>query len=432
MRIAADPLAKRSSSGRAQRVNAWLRRLVVHERDRWHWPVAISLIVLGLYAGQQVARSELVQPLRSRVYQALQRTPRSRGESTNVALVFIGDEEYWRGKLAARVPLKKTYLGELVERIADASPSVIALDLDLRAQSATLVQHDDYRCETLLFVAALERAAAKCHCTIVLPTTVLPTGHGDYTREADVLQPFARRLPQPKFVHGYIDAPLDIRHIAMPLPLHRPGDETAAAAEAGGPAIDSFAAAITRVLKPRAIERAGEEPFSYFRSRRFFPEMSASRALADPEPLQHKAVIIGGRWSALAEGRGERVDTHLTPVGPLPGAMVHANYVEALLNNETRGSLSRLGEIAVEIAASLAVAILFVRAKRRLRWIVGMNLAAIVFSYALWNVAGVYFDFVVPVVLLSAHEVVEQTLEWRKEAQAHRHCTQMQHLEAAS
>ena len=45
-----------------------------------------------------------------------------------------------------------------------------------------------------------------------------------------------------------------------------------------------------------------------------------------------RIVIIGGNWHSDL-GHGERVDTYETPVGPMAGMYLHANYIEALLDD---------------------------------------------------------------------------------------------------
>jgi CHASE2 domain-containing sensor protein len=118
-------------------------------------------------------------------------------------------------------------------------------------------------------------------------------------------------------------------------------------------------------------------------------------------------------------GRGEIIDSHLTPVGKIGGAYVHANYVEALLAKQTLSPWEDLPSMAFEFFVSLSLAVVFglrLGAAPRLILIFGMVAFVVLVAVFLWQNMGSFFDFFIPVLLLVGHAVFEQVRDWREKA----------------
>jgi CHASE2 domain-containing sensor protein len=378
--------------------------------DRWtHWFVVIWLISIGLVIGAWLETAEITLHLQYRVYQFLNRRARSASHSDDVVLVLIGDDEYWKGsELARRVPLNRRYLAKLVSKIQQADPKVIALDFDMRppTDDGSIVEHRDYVEETAMLAKSIDDAT--CHCKIVVPRAIRREKRG-WSEIRDIFD--ARRSAT--LARGYILVPNDVRQIALALPNSD-----------GKHRIDSFASAVVSAAAPAAVADARplEEswlPFGRYHRNDFFDHMSASDLLTSDAPLDrlsHKIVIIGGAWSRYAFHEGDMIDAHDTPVGVVPGAYIHANYVQALLAHETTRSLPEWVAKAIDVLLSFTAAFLLATRERARKAItlISLNTGAIVVCLLLWQVFGLYFDFVIPLLLLSAHVAVEQIFDWRK------------------
>jgi signal transduction histidine kinase len=99
--------------------------------------------------------------------------------------------------------------------------------------------------------------------------------------------------------------------------------------------------------------RAGFQPHSIFEI--FVPEYWEHNYRSG-ESFRGKIVIIGaeGKWQKDEPPK----DEHATPFGPMPGAELHLNALNALLHREFLTELPPLGSAAVIIAAALLGAVL--------------------------------------------------------------------------
>ncbi|MFD1561263.1 CHASE2 domain-containing protein [Paraburkholderia silviterrae] len=106
----------------------------------------------------------------------------------NITLLQIGDDEYWKGSLARRVPVKRDYLAALVNKLCAADPQVVALDFDLHSPVVDGSYNDnpEYKGETLTLVDSVNRAAAS-GCKVVLPDAMDCASNNSCVREAGVL-----------------------------------------------------------------------------------------------------------------------------------------------------------------------------------------------------------------------------------------------------
>lgn len=388
-----------------------MRILAPLKKKGWrHWLVAVVLGVLGIYLGRWLGHEDIWIEARYRIYYALQSLVPHEPRPKSTAVVLIGDDEYWKGELARRSPIKRDYLAKLVRALAAANAAVIALDFDMRSPTpdGTLVNNADYERETAVLVDAIK--AASRNARIVLPA---PLGRdrstGFYVLESDI---FAGANFDPSRVRkGYINLPHDLRQIPY-LPVRER-------------AVESFSLAVVRSFDEQALKYLPESeslPYGSYIKREQFPVVYAGQVLsgaADLKPFAHKIVLIGGAWSRFAHGRGAEIDSYFTPVGWVPGVFIHANFVEAVLDSRTFPALSEGVQLALEIFAVALIAVVFgldLRARTKLKWAAILLGGLLVLSYFFWQNLGVFFDFFIPIVLLSGHFAIEQIQEWRAKA----------------
>jgi CHASE2 domain-containing sensor protein len=351
---------------------------------------------------------------RYRAYQALDWLSPSPREPKHTVLVVIDDSEYWTGPPARRVPIHRDYLASVVRALATCEPSVIALDFTLTSPvlDGSLVENYDYAHETALFVAAVREISKRrpvvlpaiiAHATPKEPFTILPSVYGDL--------PFVKG----KLQRGYINFSFDVREIPTPQPL------------VNGGVLDSFAVSIVRARHENLLKGIGQSdvlPFGTF-IHKPFPTISTKRVLnGDCGPIPSRIAIVGSEWNQSALGAGGLVDLHPTPLGMMSGALIHANYVEALIDTSTRKPLPGITGQAIEFLVLVAFALLIaVKTNRPYYKVVLVLLGCMVLifiSYVAWQNVGYYFDFFLPVVFLIFHAFLDYFVELQKDARAFR------------
>lgn len=378
-----------------------------------HWFVVAVLLGFGVWAGDQLGDLPLWVGARYRLYQVLQSMGPQGVHPKRTTLVLIGDAEYWSNDLARRAPLRRDYLARLASRLDQADVAVLALDFDLRATLPPEegCEYAAYQDETRMFVAKLLEIGARR--TVVLPRTISFDENRKYLMDRTVFDCDAP--PNAPFSTGYISLPYDLRRVPLALRL------------ADGKSLDSFAAAIARAVDPRAVEGVGDQdslPYGTFIRESDFEVLAARDVLRiDPLDLRlklaHRIVIVGGSWHVLRPKKGLRVDSYLTPVGTMPGAFIHANYVEALLDSRTKRAWSEKVAKAMELLLSLFVAVIFalqIRPALKIGWVFFFCLMAVAFTYFSWQNLGLFFDLFVPVLLLGMHAIYEQVSVWQEDS----------------
>lgn len=396
----------------SKRLLKWPSRKAV-----WYWSRVAILTVVGILLGHWVKEQNYWFEGRCKVYQFLHSLSPQASYPRRTVLVLIGNDEYWKGSLEGRVPIKRDYLADLVLAATAASPAVIAVDFDLRSPSpdGNPVEFPQYEEETKKFLDAVKYASRQ-NAKVILPKTIgWDNVQKTYTSESDIYKGFD--FEQGYVKPGYIALPDDTRRVPLMLAIK------------DGPQLDSFSQAIARAENERSVAGFSDVtslPYgSYFKTSDF-TVISANELLSgDPqikEKLAHKVVILGGTWHSQGYERGPLVDSYDTPVGKIPGAYIHANYVEALLGSKVFWDWKGWSLTATEAVLSILVAIPFVL-KIKPRWkkvlvIVLPYLIIIAVSYfSLMNV-GLFFDPFIPLILVGAHGAFEQIREWRAAARA--------------
>jgi CHASE2 domain-containing sensor protein len=114
------------------------------------------------------------------------------------------------------------------------------------------------------------------------------------------------------------------------------------------------------------------------------------------------------------------VDQHLTPAGPLTGALVHANHVDAIIDNRTNTPMSAVAAGALEVLLALVGAAVFTLRSGvvpRIVTVGALCLIVIVSSSLLIPLFGLYLDAALPLLTVLAHSAYEEAHEW----EIHRH-----------
>ena len=383
-----------------------------------YWLTVAFLLAIGIVGGQLLGRYHAWIHFRYQLYKKLQDVGTLTKKEKRTVLVLISDDDFWKGPLERRVPLKRDYLANLVEELAKGEPSVIALDFDLRSPIPTQGATDlaGYEEENTKLRETIKEVSEKRK--IVLATSITYDGTG-YVLDPNIFDGYG--FDPQRVLHGYAKLPTDSRKVPLSMPVKN----------GVTPTEDSFASAIARTRDQdliTSVESDGELPYGHFAPPEDFRTITAGNALCMGEAalrdqIQGRIVIVGGAWhTGSYKGTNEitkdSVDLHYTPVGNIQGAYLHANYVEALLGGGVRRGLSESVAIVIEVICSLMVAISFAwegSLARKLGRLFVVCGGLVGLSYLLWQNFGMFFDFFIPIVLLSAHGPIEEFRETRAE-----------------
>jgi CHASE2 domain-containing sensor protein len=389
-----------------------------------HWVIVSVLIAVGTWIGHWISQKQIWVDVRYAVYRQTFNATHLRGSlyPKRTVLVLVQDEEYWRGELAGRAPIKRDYVAKLIRKLDAADVAVVAVDFDLRSPTpdGTLVEHPDYLSETSQLREAVKEIGGRR--PIVLPTIVGFDADGNYVEESTIFRGYDFGTADVR--RGYIQLPYDLRRVPVAIALR------------DGALLDSFAGAIVAAADATAHARLARQaqsalPFGSYMNEAAFattgPDatlLSAGDVLLQDfsilrRQLAHKIVIVSGAWSVFGYRSGRRTDSHLTPGGLLPGAFIHANFVEALLSDRTYKPVSEALVVSFDVVLVLLAAVTMALPmaswrKTALITLLGVGFAAI--SYFFIQNLGLFFDFFVPVAVLCGHLAVDKVLDWRHEA----------------
>jgi len=310
------------------------------------------------------------------------------------------------------------------------------LDVDLCVlDPATDAINKDYQRETNDLVRAIVAAAAHHH--IVLAKTINQNEDGSYRLDPDSYDQYGlcadldrhgawiregRNSMQASSdvaenIHcGYIALTFDRRLIPGALPLQ------------DGGSVESFGFAAARAQSPELVPADGEYFGSFIPKANFdmdtytATEVLKNAMVKDPrgklervgKVLQGKTVIVAGGWHMFAYGRGLVADVHDTPVGPMIGGLIHANFIESLLQHKTAVAIGDwVLEVLVAFLALVAAAVLALMPGFWMKWLVlgGMTVFLVAIQFAMLNILGVFFDGGVVLVGVWLHSIGEWIFE---------------------
>jgi hypothetical protein len=393
-------------------------------RKGWrHWLRFAFMLALGSYLGHELSQSDRFTDWRYALYQKQVRWER-RGPiyPKYTALVLLNDDDYWSDEYQSRAPLKRDKLAVLLDRLNDAGVNTVAFDVFLESPRPEKPSYDfpDYVHEDELFFQAVKRMCdAGRH--VVLATEY----RGIEPPRTEPPSIYMNLMPGlPCVVRGHIDFSEDMRKIPGMMQM------------ADGSYLDSFSLAMTKITDPIAYDnlvkdqdkgyRFGQyltpEDFSTRHGRQFIfsgNEVESMNKMQLRQAVADKTVIVGGHWHSDAYGVGGYVDMHPSPGGEEPGAMLHANYVEAM--RDPMSTFTPISDRTAEIlewSLALAMAILGaleVHAGWKWGGFVLSCMASVLLTYVLLQNLGLFLDFFIPILLIVVHTMAEELLEMRHE-----------------
>lgn len=404
-------------------------RLVAHPiaRKGWmHWLRFAALLAVGSYVGHILSDSPRFEDIRFALYQKQVRL-QHRGAiyPQHTVLLLLDDDDYWSTDFQARSPLKLEQLAVLLDKLNTAGANTVGFDVFL---SSPLPEHPDYDFPDYVAGDAKFFAAVKRMCDAgrhVVLTAYLVRAHEELFHEEPAIY-ISHLQDLPCVSSGYDRFSDDMRKI--------PGLEELES----GKLMDSFSLAMVKIVDPVAYENLVKEKDKGFRfaqyltpedfhpkaGRKFIFNGVAVRQMDDValrQAVADKIVILGGAWSSYGYGLGQPIDQLNSPGGVEPGAMLHANYVEAELNqNSTFTPIS--DHMAEVLEWSLALLLAIIAASEVpgawKAWSVVLSfLLSAVLTYVLMQNLGLFLDFLVPFVMVVGHTLTEELLEMRHELQ---------------
>jgi CHASE2 domain-containing sensor protein len=390
-----------------------------------HWVRMALLLAAGYYAGHLLSSGEWLTQLRYDVYfRQLRMQQRGDAYPQRTAVVLLNDDDYWAPHFEARRPLKRDQLALLLDRLNQAGADTVVLDIDLRSPLPDQPAYDfpSYATEDLQLMAAVDRMCqAGGH--VVLSASVRYSADGAHYEQMPSI--YATSQPALPCLHpGYIELPNDMRRLPGPLELQ------------GGKHLDSLALAAVQIADPIVYTQIAhqDESNTDFRFTRFLTEadfatrdgrkfLFSTAEVRDTDTailhtqLADRIIFVGAHWHTFAAGTGPLVDTFPSPGGRLPGVMLHANYVEAMLDHT--GTFTPVSDTTAEILEGLLVLVLGIIGALDVRAIwkwgaftAGLSLA-IVLTYVLLQNLGLFMDFLIPLLMIVVHTLVEEILHMR-------------------
>ena len=399
-----------------------------------YWIRFAALLALASYLGHVLGQSDRYTDLRYAIYQwQVKLQQRKHFSPQHTVLLLLDDDDYWSVQYQGRRPLKRDRLAGLVDRLNEAGASSVAVDIDLRSPLPEMPEYEfpDYRQENQELIAAVQRMCARGR-QVVLASSVrfAPTGSqtggpsGGFETMPSIYTAAQPTLPCVRT--GYIQLPDDMRLVPGSLKL------------ANGSYMDSFSLAIVKTTDPIAYHHAVDNEDHGFRfsqfltpadfspkvGRQFVFDGVAVQQMSDAAlraAVENKTVIVGGHWHAFAYGTGPLVDTWLSPGGAEPGAMLHANYVEAMLNNS--GTFTPISDMAAAmlewgLAFGLATIVaLDIHALWKWSAFIAASAFSILLTYVLLQNLGLFLDFMIPLLMIVVHTIADEILEMRQQVQ---------------
>lgn len=424
----------------------------------WYWLGTALTIVVGFCLNQYLTEIhpswEMVPKFI--VYNFLNGSERA-GLPSDTAVVLITDQEYWAGKnpnwdLAHRSPLKKDYVGKLVEKLCAADARVVALDINLSAPSdnPAVRESEDYADEISKFRNSIKEALEKpdimhpwrnplCRIVFGVPLSCQDS-HCNVRARQDIQ---AKDFGSPRVTEGQVNFAPDIRQMPTQVDLANGEDE------------DSFAIAITHSFNasfdtPSSASKAAnagqasdedddEFPFVLFLKERDFETrvlesntvivsncdsasgLGSEDCLAVKRLVQGRVVLVGGGWHLDGEKRGDLIDQYQTPAGTLTGVFIHLNYVAAALDGRVERAVPKWLDWSVDLLIVLIMAVVAAASTKgwtRALALLGFCVFWLIAQYLTWHNLGLFIDCTIPVALLVLHSYVHTTVEAQFKARA--------------
>jgi hypothetical protein len=404
-------------------------------------------LVVGIFAGHWLGSSSWFTQVRYKLYPYQIFTwNQSSLHPRHTALVLLDDGDYWGDRFQARTPLKRDALAELISQLDMAGVNTVVLDVDLRSPHPwdPNFEFPDYtngggkqKGEDEQLFEAIQHMCSEGRY-VVLASSVRFDQYGYHEMpsiDGSVFSPDSycgkKRLAR----KGYIQLPNDMRQFPGRLPLV--DDDGTAAGH-----LDSLPLAVVGTADELAYADAIGDSAKGFRFSEYLTEddfrksgliysgrkVEALKAHDPMGPLANRIVFIGANWSSYASGNGSRVDLHLSPGGVEPGVMLLANYVEAMLDRTgTFAPMSDIAASALEIGLAIFLGLVWaMEVHAGWRWGAAgfVVLLCIFLTNVLLQDLGLFLDFLVPLLVIVVHALIEELLGLRHKLQHAKHHSQ--------
>lgn len=391
------------------------------------WVYAVGFIGAGIYAGSWLEEKNAFLDLRYGVHQFTQQLgSKLRGDlyDHNTVVVLIEDDIYWKDSYEGRRPINQQNLAELITKLNEYNPRVIALDFDLRSPmpDGSVIQYPRYAEETGKLADAVKAITTSNNgrTKVVLPKTLGYDGPS-WIMESDTYD--GRDLGTPHF--GYIVLNDDYRIIPASVKL-KDGSRFYSFSQAIVRAFDITGKALRFDQEDGSPTYAGpyleEDDFIQYSAGNVLDPTSSIQAEL-PDKLSGKIVIVGGAWNRYAYGRGPRIDERTTPADTAPAVFLHANWVESILQQRAAKPVAHWIAIALEVVVGFFGYAVFTY---RMRWywkaIYLVSLAAfwLIVAYVSAQNLGLFFDPLTPTLVGVGKAAYEEIHEWYKDAKKYR------------
>lgn len=426
-----------------QRLDTWLAAFWdrVRSRKKYYWIFAALTLVAAIAVDWTFEDEPDLLSARYWIARQLPHPGLRTPHPGYAKVLLIEDDEYYSPRLShGRFPIRRDYLASLVRALDAADAKVIALDFNLALlgpkENGRLRRYGDipeeYRDETIELMRAIADVARRR--PIVLPKRVRFGIEYDYVVIPDIFGPFGictklnsngmwsspgtqdfplTTAAQRNISCGYINLPYDMSTLPPRLLV---GDAVY---------IDSFALAVARAINSDAVEHIA--PGNYYGSyisqktmNDYHMVFSAGSLLAKKPDilgrLQREPVIVGGGWHTDEE-RGPLVDTHYTPIGPTLGALIHANFTEALLDDRHYPYVSRTKLHGLDVLFAIFVIVIFAGLSNflgKLSALVLLSAFLLAIQMMMLSLWGTFFDAFVPLLGVWMHSSLDRFLGLRR------------------
>jgi len=349
--------------------------------------------------------------------------PRVR-RADHVTVVEIDDATYRARRQGDRTD--RRLLAALVRDAARANAAVIALDIDLVRDGDDATTRAAANADLL---SALRSTAQRVPAVPVILAAALKANDDGTWSElsnifADAQLPVADNAPglPPRVPVGFVNAPLDPRQLPLIFDA-KPASGGAAepfwsfglrTADAYDSALDIVPAASQTGPIRDAIEN-GEFVSGTFLPAAAFLHVSANDLLNGAAParaaLNHRIVLIGG---VRHDAYGGWVDQHDTPLGPMSGVYIHANRIEAILDDRIKRPVPWWVPWVVDVLLGVAMVVMSARARTLADQLALVALFALPFVIAYFAFVNLQcsIDFALPLFVLMIHLLLEKYREF--------------------
>jgi CHASE2 domain-containing sensor protein len=368
----------------------------------------LFVAVLGSLFEDQKQYFPWLVTLQSKAFVLLEHLEARQPRATHTALIVIDDDTHFK-LLGDPSITDRRFLARIVRNAARAGAAVVALDINVRVDPNETALHGPADAALVGSFRVIGDASPSVPAVV---TTGFVAGSNPPQEEANFVPDGAW---PPNVSVGFDEGPAaDPRE----LPLALSGKDVAGTWREfhsfSLQIADAYDAALhiaPPVSRTPRLERAiDEREFvdGTFLPADAFPEVSAAAvARGDRAALTivaHRVAIVGGAFHEAYKS-DNWVDRHDTPLGPMQGVEVHANYVEALLDDRTKVPLPAPVAFAIDLLLGIGMVAIFRRARSSLgrAWLLALVFVPLAFSYVAFVNFSYSLDFALPLVLLGLH-----------------------------